>query len=1703
MKCRNRHSLFMKTIAIGVVCLFLVGDVSFALAPTSRFKPLASIVPEKTENEMFIVDHRREAKMEERRCELSTACELSQGFHNRPLTSMADMYMRIYKATSIKVSLVSERTGESVDFPYIDDVFEALEQKIPYNKLPAHVQDAVNAVIFLDEEKIPAIWNLYITKGGAIEEEFGHSISRILEDGYQLNFMRQGFAIGIGSKTSEARGYRIVAEGPYPEEVLKEVAEFVKDFNKQELFLEPDTRKEYKDEADALEKEYDRKWNALAGMIQSRFGIDGAAEESTGVFEKNTVVIQDMKCSLARGIHMGAALSIGDLMSKFFERAGILFYFRVKKSDVKIGYERMDDIIGSFRRGIAYGNLDADLQKKLKFLDIDRESWGYLIKDYKNEDDSERANMERRIANTYKGKCYNLFMDAQILNNTEYDIVVEGSLPRHVLWKAAEYIRHYTSEDILLDPYVQMVAVKESEERERYYNRLFDDLVEGIGHLSQEDRNIRVFQKDVGFLYLSQLIAQAIHLRLSAEGLKRLIEKHLSHIDFTRFKWRELYFDTETGGFSLPYVRKDDGSIQVLKYYAQDKSAKSEPLEEIAIMEFDDVKVVMEDPRSKKYSELGRTEETKNKILEACRLIEEQLEDRPFVVDIGVIAGLAEVSKFTVTRYRNDDDVKRATDDVFLSETDVAILEAIERLTRDGKPVNYLTIAKGARINRGTITQRVERCERVRQAIGSERISRSSLSILEAIQYLRSKGREVTVKAIALKTGLNRSTISYQARVNQSVRDELESEGLYLVKEPTEPLGTDVAIMGSAQWFLEHGGAKTQREIAKRAQVDPSTVSDRKTSNRNVKALVDEALAMGKKAKQENRDFSKLTEETRSMTFDELLESGIYGAPDISSIGSTLDSSGIQRSTAIRAFFRDTTISSYIKWKVQELLIDKFIANFYAKSGENAGQWHVFGRGNRILPVGDNALGEEEELAAVRTFIIEKLGYVFPYRIMQKLIKERQLNVLHVWPSHKTIFEAHSSPLYGINICSTCPDKGRAIVHELMALAGFIDDAFNERVDKTYQEWRDEIYHRKTDDVDASRRAAIEAELEEIRAAIQVIKEDSGRRIEQREFLETDLDIAAVIQPHMWVSGGERVVERKEVKGFESIEALQQALGSLKEYVEKAHAGIEKQRCNVEHSYYRALPEIKHINESTEGHLRDALLGLWNYFPELVATCRHADGEIRIMAEDYIVFLIDRLTIIPLNQLFTEFQFQGLDITDRVREALEKAYLAEWSSSPTRARNLWMTKKKYQAGHEKRWSGKVLFELKLKEIAILSDRALYYDKINKPWLATSVYRQACHFFRIYMRERATFERGYIEKREIFKLNEFDRVNGNIEKSIGNMFIKISQQRKRFKAMGIRLNTLEEIYAQYRMIVRNLGSKRSELAKLADGPSVVASIDGQTHGYKKIAEAKQERVEGLSRTIQGLESEEKTLAEELSVEVLFASVDNRDFAKLSGDRGNDLTEADSPVSEDVVAQRTGIAADLADTLVLKALEAKKKNEKIVIGLDTSWIPEAQRSCIQGLLNRLSHLSRRNGLENIVVRRRNGTELARSIGEEIEKAKKSGMNVPLSNVVILGSKDVLEDKAFDYLRGGDRPETGAFFAGVQLPEDFPENGLGYIRLLEMLEAATRLAFGEEAADRNIGIRRLGPKLYIFIPKAEPVDFEGLKRIYDSQRQLLIAA
>ncbi|MFC1480429.1 hypothetical protein ACFL5Y_03165 [Candidatus Omnitrophota bacterium] len=175
------------------------------------------------------------------------------------------------------------------------------------------------------------------------------------------------------------------------------------------------------------------------------------------------------------------------------------------------------------------------------------------------------------------------------------------------------------------------------------------------------------------------------------------------------------------------------------------------------------------------------------------------------------------------------------------------------------------------------------------------------------------------------------------------------------------------------------------------------------------------------------------------------------------------------------------------------------------------------------------------------------------------------------------------------------------------------------------------------------------------------------------------------------------------------------------------------------------------------------------------------------------------------------------------------------------------------------------------------------------------------------------------------------------------------------------------------------------------------------------------------------------------------------------------------------------------------QLKVGGQKIILALETDWIPKDQMRIIQKLIQEIGKLG-----GSIKVVRGSADELAGKLNDAIEAE-----GVQLKNVVVLAGKDTIKRKEFAPIRAKDNSDTDkAFFVGVdasELKED------SYIRLMEMLTMAMRMAFGQRPIFEHPRIKMPPENIknirtVIFTLKAEKIKLGDLVKIYDAQKDIL---
>lgn len=582
------------------------------------------------------------------------------------------------------------------------------------------------------------------------------------------------------------------------------------------------------------------------------------------------------------------------------------------------------------------------------------------------------------------------------------------------------------------------------------------------------------------------------------------------------------------------------------------------------------------------------------------------------------------------------------------------------------------------------------------------------------------------------------------------------------------------------------------------------------------------------------RDFTKLTEEGARMTIGELFSSqeymhGMRMIIDFDSIPITapvinIYGFEIKLSDTIEDLLIRENIPIYIKKKIHDAVIDVFIESFY--TGVNVDQYHRY----------DEEQEAFKELAFIRDFFKDVLEFEKPLDILYQLLKPaarehtKQINVLETG-GQKSIFEAHSSENCGINICDSCKDKGSAIVHELMALSGFADHAFNEEVEIAYRRWRKD---KNTED-----------------SFVKYVKDEIKKRLEEqerkRDIIEQEfLDITNIYDPRIFPVKGKRKYKNNKFRKFLSVEEIKDTMSEI--------FGN-----NIYMDYSTALPDtiVKKLAEVV---------------PRFVATCNSKNPDLGDSSIFWLNNIMKNCPQIEPNYIFRAFQVQGVEILYDVQDNLRKAYLKRWSSSKQKFNKLLRFNLKDKEAIE--------MEIMLKETAIFTRRALFNEKSGASKLAGIAYRKAYKLFQEYIRRYARINRNRLlaesEKSNVvnfFELNIYDPEKKEIN-IIQHMFVDIMNNLKLFKTIGIELTPLEEAYALFCVANEEIAIIGRAIVEIEDDLLRPIPIDGKCD-----AELASEKEKLKAQKKEARKKAEK-YSRAFSMRLLMVSFEKRDFAKLN-------------------------------------------------------------------------------------------------------------------------------------------------------------------------------------------------------------------------------
>jgi len=235
----------------------------------------------------------------------------------------------------------------------------------------------------------------------------------------------------------------------------------------------------------------------------------------------------------------------------------------------------------------------------------------------------------------------------------------------------------------------------------------------------------------------------------------------------------------------------------------------------------------------------------------------------------------------------------------------------------------------------------------------------------------------------------------------------------------------------------------------------------------------------------------------------------------------------------------------------------------------------------------------------------------------------------------------------------------------------------------------------------------------------------------------------------------------------------------------------------------------------------------------------------------------------------------------------------------------------------------------------------------------------------------------------------------------------------------------------------------------------------------------------------------------------------------------LRAAKEIIEKDITQLR---ADSIVVSIIVMARRAKRVGQKLIIGIDTSWIPgykkgNPQHNAMFPLINAIDSLDEAlssMGLNNVIMVKSNGRNF---VQELIVTAKEN--NTDHSNIVVLSSKERIESDLFSVLRDG-KDGKRAFLAGICMDEiqaaiekreqeavlsgELSDEiyGLSFeIDFLKYFAITLELAMGKTSIVLPDAVYDKKERKVIFFPKIEPVEYGDLVEKYKGETRALASS
>lgn len=209
-----------------------------------------------------------------------------------------------------------------------------------------------------------------------------------------------------------------------------------------------------------------------------------------------------------------------------------------------------------------------------------------------------------------------------------------------------------------------------------------------------------------------------------------------------------------------------------------------------------------------------------------------------------------------------------------------------------------------------------------------------------------------------------------------------------------------------------------------------------------------------------------------------------------------------------------------------------------------------------------------------------------------------------------------------------------------------------------------------------------------------------------------------------------------------------------------------------------------------------------------------------------------------------------------------------------------------------------------------------------------------------------------------------------------------------------------------------------------------------------------------------------------------------------------------------------------SIIVLARKANRENQKLIIGLETEWIPAIrergsyQQQAIMSLMREIDDLQtklRKLGLDNVEILHKGSEDLAGAVSRIAEDT-----HTDMHNIVVIASQETINSESFTPFRAAD-VKNRPFLAGVnpaKLLERYEKcKEFGgeseyqlHIILADLIYTTVELATGKEPRQGSSYIivsYDKASRIVIFMPDAVVIDFQRNKDAYAGEATALAAA